>query len=331
MKSSLRYIVSAIIVLSIIAFMTTYSVRFTETAVVTTFGKAGEDSVRKNAGLGFKWPAPIQSVTKYDTRPRLVETKPETSNTKDERQLVMQTFMTWRVTDPLKFYQRYSGDSSRPEDHYARAEETLRAQLRAAMGQTSTFKLGDLLSTTDAGSKLGELEATMLEKLRADAKNSDAGIEVLSVGVNSIELPQATTKQVFDRMKQTRDTLAAEALNQGQALAESIKAQADSDARKILAFAEKRATAIRSQGDQEAAQFYEMQNTSPELAVFLQQLDFLKRSYSKKGTTLILPMNTPGFNLLSPGAAEKLQSGKIPGAADKPGETRPADGGKKAQ
>ena len=56
MQNLLRILVAAVIVLSIIAFMTTYTVRFTEQAVVTTFGKADESAVRSEPGLGFKWP-----------------------------------------------------------------------------------------------------------------------------------------------------------------------------------------------------------------------------------------------------------------------------------
>ena len=81
------------------------TVRFTERAVVTTFGKAGESSVKTEPGLGFKWPYPIQSVTKYDTRQRYSETRSEALATADNRQIIVQSFIVWEVKDPLKFFQ----------------------------------------------------------------------------------------------------------------------------------------------------------------------------------------------------------------------------------
>lgn len=313
MQNFTRIAVAALIVLAIAAFMVTYSVRFTESAVVTTFGKASENSVKLEPGLGFKWPYPIQSVTKYDTRPRYVETKPETFSTKDNRQLVMQGFLTWKVVKPLEFYQLYSSAGARPEDHYRKAEETIRAQLRSAMAETSTFEVGELLNTGAAGSKFPELEQKIFDRLKSDAKSAFAasGVELVKVGIHSVELPQATTKQVFDRMKMTRERLAASALSEGTARAESIRAQASSDAKKILDFAERRAGVIRAQGDQEAAKFLQQMASAPELAVFLQNLEFLRRTTSKN-TTIVMPMSQAGLGLIGPNAAEQIKSGKIP-------------------
>src|SRR5690242_2525942 len=95
-----------------------YTVRFTETAVLTTFGKADDQAIKKNPGLYFKWPDPIQSVTKYDTRARFLQTQSETQQTADSRQLVVEAFCTWKVDNPLQFFKKFSNKGARPEDHY---------------------------------------------------------------------------------------------------------------------------------------------------------------------------------------------------------------------
>ena len=71
MQAFLRFLITGLIILAILGFMTMYTVRFTETAVVTTFGKAGPESVITEPGLRLKMPYPIQSVTRYDVRARL--------------------------------------------------------------------------------------------------------------------------------------------------------------------------------------------------------------------------------------------------------------------
>src|SRR5204863_9901729 len=68
---------AAVFVIALLARAMTYTVRFTETGVLTTFGKAGDEAIKKDPGLYFKWPDPIQSVTKYDTRTRFLQTQLE--------------------------------------------------------------------------------------------------------------------------------------------------------------------------------------------------------------------------------------------------------------
>lgn len=321
MQKLLRIVVAALIVLGIVAYMTTYSVRFTEVAVVTTFGEAKENSVIREPGLGFKWPYPIQTVTKYDTRARFLETRADQVATADDRQLVVTVYLTWRVKDPLKFFQFFGTGGSRAAEHYAQAESALRLRLRSALSELSQYRLSDLLSATSGGSKLPELEARILKQV---SETSASGVEAMVVGISSIELPEATTKAVFDRMKATRSRIASKALADGQAKRDAIKAQADQDSSKILAFAERRAAVIRSQGEAEAAQYYAKQKANPELAVFLQQLDFMRKAIAKK-VTLVIPVSTPGFGLMQPIAPSAIAPLAIPSTDP----TLPGPAGKK--
>src|ERR1043165_1762196 len=109
---------TAVFLIALLAFTVTYTVRFTEAAVVTTFGKADQSDVHAKPGLGVKWPYPIQSVTTYDTRVRVVTSKFEQMATADARQVVVETFCTWRVKDPLVFFQKFSNAGDRAEDHF---------------------------------------------------------------------------------------------------------------------------------------------------------------------------------------------------------------------
>ncbi len=300
-----------------VAYTCVFTVRFTEIAVLTTFGKAGPDAIKSDAGIHFKAPYPIQNVTTYDRRVRFVQTRSETQQTADARQITVESFATWRVKDPLKFFQRFSNAGPRAEDQFRGATEQIRDSLRSAMGVTSRFRMDQLFSADEKGSKLPELEAQILEALKSSTPGGQTleslGIEAVGVGVNRILLPEDTTNKTMDAMIQNRQKLVKELESNGESRAAAIRSKAMSDAQRIEAFAKRRADEIRAQGDTEARQYYEQMNESPELAVFLRNVDFIKNTLSRR-TTLVLPDSLPGFDMLSLTAMDKLKSGNIKGA-----------------
>lgn len=310
-------IVASVVALALISRMMTYTVRFTEKAVLTTFGKAGEGAIKGDPGLYFKWPDPIQAVTKYDTRARFLQAISQTQQTADNRQLIVESFCTWRVEDPAKFFQHFSNAGDRPADHYGKAEETLRVSLRSAVGEISRYRMDELFSVAAKTSKLPELEGRVLAVLQNSAAAgggsvADYGIKVLSVGIDRIELPADTTSAVFTSMKADRDRLVKELESRGKSEAETITSTANSNAKKILQFAEAYAAEIRQQGDREAEQFITQMNEAPELAVFLKEIDFIKTSLSKR-MTWIVDTTMPGFELMAPNTLRKAKAGEVPG------------------
>lgn len=317
MQRLLRYLVAGLVVLVLASFAFTFQVRFTEAAVKTTFGKATADSVITQPGLRFRLPYPFQEVTKYDTRMRLLPLKVETQQTADNRQIAVETFCTWRVSDPLKFFQTFS-TGERSEEHYRKAEQALQANLRAAAGVVSRFTMQDLFTAEANKSKLPELEAAMKQAFAqgatADGKKlADYGVEAIEVGLTRVLLPEAVTTAVFDRMKSGRERIAKEIESQGQSQAQAIRDKANSDAQKISAFAERLAQDIRSKGDNEVAPYLAMMNQNPQLAVFLDQMEFI-RGMNPRTATLVIPSSYPGFNLLMPDSLNGIRAGEVPGA-----------------
>jgi membrane protease subunit HflC len=313
---------AVLFVLAIVAFAFTFTVRFTEKAVVTTFGKAGEGALITEPGLKFKWPYPIQSVTKYDTRVRVLQTRSQTQQTADDSQIIVEAFATWRVSNPLAFFQRFSNAGGRADDHFTAAEDILRTTLRSALGETSKYRLDELFNPEASKSRLGELESRIFALLSTspaaggESGNgapglSDYGIEVTMVGVNRIVLPEDTTNKVIERMGANRDRLAQELESQGNARATAIRAKAEADARKIRAFAERRAAEIRAKGEDEAAEFLAQQASDPELAVFLQNIAMMREAMAKR-FTLVLSASDFGLGLFSPTALEGLEAGEFP-------------------
>ncbi len=339
MRNSVLMIVAGLVLLALLSFSMAFTVRFTESAVKTTFGSAGPNDVITQPGLRFKWPYPIQSVTRYDTRLRVLQVKLEQVQTADNRQIAVEAYCTWRVKDPLKFFQKFSNVGDRAEDHYKEAEKPLSGNLRQAVGLVSRFTLGELFSVGQTDTKMADLEQQMLNSFRAsvvEEGGSDTsgakggllaayGIEVVDLGITRVLLPEETTKSVFDRMKATREGDAKAIESQGLAQAQAIRSKAKADADRITAFAERLAQDIRVQGDLAAAPYLAAQNEHADLAVFLRSIRFMEEVKSSS-FTLVFSGDTPGMGIFDPGVLNSLKPGQIP-SFNTPAVVKPANGG----
>jgi len=302
-------------VLIIVLFSASFTVRFTETAVKTTFGSANEDSIITEPGLKIKWPYPIQSVTKYDKRMRIVQTRSETVQTADDFQIIVEGYLSYRVTDPLKFFRSFSNAGDRAQDHFAKAEnDILRDLLRSALGETSKYEMEDLFTSQSGASVIPQLEESVFGLLVQGGSGgqplNDYGIEISNVGIDRIVLPEETTTAVINRMGANRDRLAERYESEGRSQARAIEAEAASQAERIRAFAQRRADEILAKGEQEAAPYLAQQNINPELAVFIQNIKLMREAMAKK-FTLIFSTSDYGMQLFDPEVLKKSQ-GEIP-------------------
>jgi membrane protease subunit HflC len=312
-------LIIVLVALVFIGFVTLYTVRFTETAVVTTFGKASTESVKSDPGLYFAVPV-VQSVTTYDTRARFVETNPETQQTGDNQQVVVTAYMVWKIdaekAKTLEFYKRFSGAGRRETDHYRMAENLLRDRLRGSMTQISRFKLSELLASTEGSqSQLPALEKAIFDALTAPGPESldQYGVRPLSVGITSMGFPSSVTTTVFESMNAARERMAKETTDRGVQEAASIRAEAESQAKVIEQFAQSLAERIRYQGGIEAAEWLKQSKADPAFVAFLENMKFIRESYGRT-VTLVLPTSLPGFGAFRPDFLNGLKSGQVPDA-----------------
>lgn len=290
------YIIAVIVGITLLLFTCTYQVRFNQTAIVTTFRKIS--GVVDQPGLHFKWPFPIQSVKHYDSRVRLVETRLENVVTRDNQLIIAQLFLAWRIKEPSTFFKANASEAS--------ADRLLNERLRSAMGVFTEFNFHDLLRESapvdDNPGDLALIEERILKLLTTPTDRSSGvleayGIEPVAVGISRFILPENTSKAVFERMKKTREAIAADTSAAGMAEAGSIIARASSDASNIESFAKVRAEAIRAEGDREAAGYAAALARNEKFAIFLQKLQALEAIISKD-TKIILPVSQPPFDLL---------------------------------
>lgn len=333
LKFALIILVGVAFALAIVLFLFSFTVRFTDVAVVTRFGQARQEfDGSKNPGLHFKLPYPVDSVTKYDTRMRLVQMRKEAQQTADNRQVIVEAFCTWRVADANRFFERFSSEGDRTDQHYEAATDTIRTRLRTAVGEISRYRIDELFAVdtgTGESSHLSELEGAILAALRTSGEGGQTfeqltGIEVSGVGISSVVLPQETSKAVFDRMKQDRQTLVQEISSRADSEAQAILSAAETDRDKIEAFVNVKAQEMRAQGDIEAQGYLRQMAEHEGLAVFLEKVEFLRDFLSRKAT-LVLSTDNVFFTQFDPNVMAKTPEGEVPGIAGFPGlNTAPA-------
>jgi len=314
-RLALIILIALIFGVSLLTYAVTYTVQFSEAAVVTSFGKVS--AVRDDPGLGFKAPYPIGGVTKYDRRNRILTTTVETLQTRDDNPIVVEAFCIWNIADASKFFGRFSNAGPRADDHYDLARSTLESRVRNAMSHVSSFTLEDLFTPDAQRSRLGELEERLLAAISAGSAEGQGlaadGLEVTAVGIRAVELPESVTERVFERMRAERERLVRSLESDAAARARSIRDRATADAEKIRSFANSLAAEIEAKGELESADYLRQMAPNTDLAVFLANLEFLRTAYAKRAT-LVLSTATPGIMLLNPDLWEAASAAEpIPG------------------
>ena len=269
-----------------------YQLNQTESAVVTTFGSPAAVT---DPGLHFRWPFPFQKIYKFDHRIRCFEGgsgKIEETMTADGQNILVGIFINYRISAVEKFF--------RTLEDMTKAEERLNSLMRSAKNATfGQYKFSQVINTKPELMKLNEIQDRIKAALEKDT--AEYGIEIVSVGINTINVPERITDKVFDRMIEDRKLVADRYLAEGTVRASEIRNDADQKKAVMLAKAEAEAREIRAQGDAEAATFYAVFQENPELAEFLRKLDSL-RLIMRNQTTLVLDTNVAPFDLLKPGS-----------------------------
>lgn len=291
---------SAVIVLGILTYMFCYQVRYDQVAVVTWFNEATDNSVQSDPGLKFRMPWPANKVTHYPRRIELVEDKLEELQTADKKTIIVRTYLAWRISDPLRFSTRLTEIDT--------ANKQLTSDLREIRGIISEYTFDQLVNTDPQQIKLGEIEERAQASLAASVNERDYGITIERVGIYRVMLPESATQTVFDTMIKTRERLAESARQEGAAQALAIRSEAEQVRDRIRLLAERRAQELRSEGDREAAKFYDEFAKDEAFAIFLRKVETLKEVLSHH-TTFVL--NSDSLNML-----ELLERNAITPVAD---------------
>ena len=285
-------VVAAILFVAVFSYQLDQS----ENAVVTTFGRP---ELVEEPGLHFCWPYPFQKIYRFDRRIRCYgggAGKLEETSTADQHNILVGIFVAYRIADAKLFFTTFN--------NIRNAEEQLNSWMRgsknAVFGQ---YRFNQIVNPDPGALKLDEIRRNIREDLAA--RTLPYGIEIRSVGINALQVPRAISEKVFARMIAERKRIADKNIAEGESEARQIRVKADSDRTIALADAEAAAKEIRARGDAEAAVYYAKFKENPELALFLRQLDSL-RKILKGRTTLVLDTDTVPFTLLKSETERRL-------------------------
>ena len=268
-------------------YLISFQVREIELALVTTFGKPTREITEP--GWYFKWPAPIQRVYPFDSRMRVFEGDIGETTTKGAVPIIVNTYVVWKIAEPLRFFNSV--------ETVKEAENYLRSQLSDTQNKViGRHFFSEFVNSDSSKIKFEEIEDEMLGELK-QAVRDDYGIEIKTLGIKRLKISEDVSKDVFERMRAERNRRTEATIAEGNAEAIRIKSDADEKKTVLLAAAEARAKAIRGQGDAEAAQYYKMLEEDPEFAMFLRDIDALKKVLRER-STIVLSADTEPFKLL---------------------------------
>lgn len=288
-KSFLALIV--IFVAVILASSSIYIVTEYERAVVLRFGRLVNIDVPP--GLHFKLPF-ADKVKKFDGRLLTADMRPESFFTVENKRLIVDSFIKWRVKNVENYYKATGGDEAVAAERLAqRVADGLRNQFgRRTLHEVVSGKRDELME---------EL------KLSLNLVSEDLlGIEVIDIRVKRIDLPPDVSDSVFARMAADREKEAREYRSKGKEQAEVIRADADRQRAVLEANAYRDAERLRGDGDAKAAAiFAEAYSKDPEFYAFVRSLTAYKNTFQGKEDLLVVDPKSDFFRYLKDSSGKK--------------------------
>ncbi len=273
-----RVLFSLVVVGLLVAYGSSYTVQERTGAIVTQFGKPVQ--VRTTPGLYAKWPWPVEQVHFVDMRYRYHNTPFTETFTKDRKNVVMLTYVVWRVAEPLKFFQSLG----RPED----AEQTLDGIVAARKNfHLGNYELSALVSTIPDQIQTPEIEDRILADVRR-TMSEEFGVAVEQVGVKRIAYPGENMEAVLEQMRAERQSEAGELRARGNKVAQAIRNEGMVQAEQLLREAREEAGKIVGQAEREAAEAYaKAHGLDPEFFQFWRSMQVIRNTLGAKSTVVL--------------------------------------------
>jgi membrane protease subunit HflC len=289
-----RFVLWAILVVAVVVVLanTLFVVDQRQQAIVVRFGEPvrvihapGQGGV----GLNFKTPF-LENVIKFDRRNIAQEADQEEILASDERRLVVDAFIRYRISDPLQFYRTLRDERTASD----RIERLMNSSLRQILGTATTSEI------------ISGRRAQLMQQAKLDvdkrAKASRLGIQVIDLRIKRADLPAANQESVYNRMRTSRQQEAAQKRAFGEQQKREIMAEAVKDVVVTLAEAREQAGALNGQGDAERTRIMAQSfGRDPGFASFYRSMQAYEASLANGDTTLVLSPDSAFFRYFERG------------------------------
>jgi membrane protease subunit HflC len=251
-------------------------------AIVFALGQVRD--VITEPGLHFKLPPPFQNVIYLDKRILTLDT-PDADRfiTAEKKNILVDAFMKWRITDPRLYYVSFNGDENRARDRLSQI-------IKAALNDEITKRtVREVIS-----GERGRVMEAVKEKVVAEAK--EIGVGVVDVRLKRVDYIEQINNSVYERMKAERVRVANELRSTGAAESEQIRADADRQRTVIIAEAFREAEKIKGDGDAKATAIYaDSFGKNPDFAKYYRSLEAYRATFKSRGDVMVVDPNSEFF------------------------------------
>lgn len=293
--------------LAMVLYSSTYIVDETQQVIITQFGDPVGDAITE-PGMHFKMPF-IQQANFFDRRFLEWDGDANQVPTRDKRFIWVDSYARWRISEPLRFFQRVRdelGAQSRLDDildgetRNAVARHDLVEVVRSTNRQPDPSLVESeeetaVLETVERGRQ--EVIAAVLETARA--RTSDLGIELIDFQIKRINYVEEVRRDVFRRMIAERNRVAERYRSEGEGEAARIRGERERDLSRIQSEAYRTAQELQGAADAEATRTYaEAYNRDASFYAFMKSLETLEET-ADSNSTLILSTDADLLEYLS--------------------------------
>ena len=254
--------------------------RENEYSLIRQFGRI--DHVISEAGISFKVPF-VQSVDKLPKQTLLYDLSPSDVITSDKKTMICDSYILWRITDPLKFAQTLNSSITNAE---SRLDAIVYNSTKNVISSTSQ---DDVISGRN-----GALSKAVIDNIGTSL--DQYGIELLAFETKKLDLPSDNKAAVYERMISERDNIAATYTAEGSSEAQIIRNSTDMEVTVMLSEADKDAEILIAEGEAEYMRILSeayADESRQDFYSFVRSLDALKISMQGGNKTVILSPDSP--------------------------------------
>jgi membrane protease subunit HflC len=264
----------------VVVFLSAFTVDERQKAIMFKFGEI----IRSDFEPGLHWKIPlINNVKKFDDRILTIDQKPERFLTREKKDLIVDSYVKWRISDVEKYYKTTQGDELTAGNLLY---QNINNGLRDEFGKRTVQEVisGD---RTDIMSIMTAQASEVADKL---------GVEVIDVRIKKIDWPSNVTDSVYRRMRAERERVARDFRSKGAEAAERIRADADRQSTVILAEAYRDSEVVRGEGDAKATDIYaKAYSRDREFYNFTRKLNAYQENFSSNKDVILLQPDSDYF------------------------------------
>lgn len=270
----------ALVAAAFVALNGLFIVQQTQQGIVLQFGEPKR--TLQDPGLNWKIPF-IQNVVFYENRVlSLVSSDSDEVILADQKRLEVDTYTRYRIVNPLLFYQTVRNVLGVEQ----RLDAIVDSSVRRVLGGATLI---DILSEARS-----ELTASIREEVNESANS--LGLEIIDVRIRRADYPDATSQNIFNRMKSEREREAKEFRATGEEEAQKIRADADKQRTVMVAEARRQSEILRGEGDAKSIEIYANAfGQDKDFFSFYRSMQAYRKTFSKEGTSLVLSPDSEFF------------------------------------